>query len=145
MTTVEQTLEARIRRLEDIEEIRALCIAYGFYGDQRDFPAYAKLFSEAGIWSGPSGDFRGPSEILAMLEAATWPDGASCHLIANPIIDVSGDTATARVTWTYLSASAEGRPQVGGVGHYTHAFVREPAGWRFARREGTREIPPATA
>jgi hypothetical protein len=31
-------LEARVRRLEDLEEIRALAVRYGFAVDERDSP-----------------------------------------------------------------------------------------------------------
>src|SRR5438046_606144 len=41
-------LEARVRRMEDLEEIRQLFVDYGHYLDARDAEAYANLFAREG-------------------------------------------------------------------------------------------------
>ena len=41
MNNDDRLLETRIRRLEDLNEVRALCIAYGYHIDRQDFYSYA--------------------------------------------------------------------------------------------------------
>ena len=49
------TIEERLRRLEDLEEIRNLVKDYAKHLDVRDFEAYSALFTREGEWAGGSG------------------------------------------------------------------------------------------
>ena len=44
------SLAARVQRLEDREQIRALLLSYGRAVDRHDFNAFSALFSEQGEW-----------------------------------------------------------------------------------------------
>ena len=55
-------LGARLRRLEDLEEIRQLFVDYGHHLDRGDLDAYAALFTDdAELLLGPLGRARGPA------------------------------------------------------------------------------------
>lgn len=96
MTETESGLEARLRRLEDLEEIRQLFVDYGFLLDRGDYAAYAQLFVEDGeVMLGPMGRAKGRQEIEAMMTRLGSPD-ASVHLITSPIVTLDGDKAASR-------------------------------------------------
>ncbi len=134
-------IEARLRRLEDLEEIRQLFIDYGQLLDQGDFAAYSELFADDGeLMLGPLGRARGRAEIQAMMRRVGG-SGGSLHLITSPVIDLDGDRARARVMWTVINPAGDANPVVGMVGHHEDDLVRERGRWRFARRRGFVEIP----
>ena len=143
MTETESGQGARLRRLEDFEEIRQLFVDYGFLLDQGDYAAYAQLFAEDGeLMLGPMGRAKGRREIEAMMVRIGSP-GASLHLITSPMVTLDGDRAAARVMWTVIDRAEEGSPFVRMVGHHEDDLVREDGAWRFQRRRGFVEIPSA--
>jgi ketosteroid isomerase-like protein len=140
MTETESRQEARLRRLEDLEEIRQLFVDYGHLLDLGDYAAYAQLFAEDGeLLLGPLGRAKGRREIETMM--ARVGGGGSFHLITSPIVTLDGDQALARVMWTVMNRAEDGTPFVGMVGHHEDELVREAGRWRFRRRRGFVEIP----
>ncbi len=133
----------RIRRLEDLDEIRALQQAYRRTLDNRDFAGYAALFTEDAEWSGSYGTERGPAAILAMLERTQHdPVGDNYHFLANQVIDVDGDRATAECTFAVISRAEDNTPYLRVLGTYNDELVRTDAGWRFQRRATSGEMRP---
>ena len=132
------SLEARLQRLEDIEEIRRVIMDYGRFLDARDFKAYANLFAENGTWEGGFGAFTGPKkieeEIGKAVGAAAAMSRPNYHLMSSPEIDVDGDKASAWSRWTFVMNSEEGRPVIAAAGEYIDTFVRENGRWKFQRR-----------
>lgn len=56
-------------------------------------------------------------------------------LISNPVIDVTGDTATAKFTWTGVMNSAIGeRPQLFEQGREYDRLVKQGGQWRIKKR-----------
>jgi hypothetical protein len=140
MTETESRQEARLRRLEDLEEIRQLFVDYGYLLDLGDYAAYAQLFAEDGeLLLGPLGRAKGRREIETMM--AHVGGAGSLHLITSPIVTLDGDRAVARVMWTVINRAEDGTPFVGMVGHHEDELVREAGRWRFQRRRGFVEIP----
>jgi hypothetical protein len=135
--------EARLRRLEDLEEIRALFVDYGYYLDHGLFADYARLFAEDGeILLGPLGRAKGPAAIQALMEQALGARvGSSYHVIANPIVRLEGDRATSNVTWVVLVRDEAGKPVLPMIGHHADTLVRTAQGWKFLRREGHVDLP----
>ena len=136
----DQAVLARLRRVEDILEIQRLLLDYGAHLDARDLRAYSLLFCEDGEWTGATGSAVGPEAIQAMLEAnlpgnPAAPGETTWHLMANPIVDVNGDRATARVMWVLLRRDAGERPGIAVTGHYEDVLAREDGRWKFKRRE----------
>jgi SnoaL-like domain len=79
-------IERRLRRLEDLEQIRQLFVDYVRYLDAGDFAAYSQLSAERGeVILGPLGSATGHSAIRGLLDKALGSQGRGMwHIIANP-------------------------------------------------------------
>ena len=139
-----QPLITRLKRLEDIEEIRRLLLDYGRFLDSRDLDAYSKLFAKDGEWVGGFGSARGPAGILAFMQKnlGTAPNrNNTFHILSNFEIDVQGDAATAWSRWTFVTPGTDGKPVISQSGRYDDILVREDGRWRFKRRTASNDIP----
>lgn len=136
------TIEERVQRMEDLEEIRSLFIAYAQYLDHANYDAYAELFALNGqLDLGPAGQATGRAAIHALLEKLLQHRAAPVrHIISSPVIRLNGARATASVMWTMLSCSSDGRPVIGMVGHHEDIVVKEDGVWKFLRLEGRVDI-----
>jgi ketosteroid isomerase-like protein len=148
MPTDENTIEARLQRLEDREAIWNLMLEYRSQLDRRDFAAYSRLFTEDGEWLGNLGAAKGPAEIeqllIRTLEGWSGEENANLHLVDNARIDVRGDRATAESVWVYITHDEESRPVLSLIGHYDDEIVRTADGWRFKRRVAYCDFPYQT-
>ena len=140
-------VEARLRRLEDVEAIRSLLVDYGRALDRRDFQAYGALFAQDGSWKGGMGTATGPDAIAKMVAAGFERMSPSLyensnHVMSSFDIDVDGDTATAWSRWTWVVVGANGKPQPERAGHYEDTLVRERGEWKFQSRQAFTEINP---
>jgi hypothetical protein len=145
MTTM-TSLDDRLRRLEDLELIRTLLHTYRERLDRNDLTGLAALFTPDAEWRG--GSMRaagGPPGILAMLRERFTegvPDD-DWHVIANPLIELDGDTAHVRSTYLVVNRGLDGVPLLRLLGEYDDDVVRLPDGsWLFARRHARIEMPP---
>lgn len=142
-----ESLESRLQRLEDREEIRQLLKDYGRYLDRRDFGAFSQLFAEKeGEWIGGMGKAKGPEAIRKLMEDSIGKDtgmGASpnYHLFTNEIIQVNGNQADATTKWIFVIQGEKGQPQPVYLGHYEDNFVRENGRWKFLKRVVYADIP----
>jgi len=138
-----RTVESRLQRLEDIEEIRAVLIDYGRFLDARDFASYALLFAKDGEWVGGFGSVKGPTAIQAFMERnIPAPNSAhNYHLLSNFEIDVHGDTATAWSRWAFIVPGPDQKPVMAQGGRYDDLLVREDGRWKFKRRTASNDLP----
>jgi hypothetical protein len=115
----------------DRDEIRGLLARYTYNGDRGRVADLAACFADDGVLEFPGNEGRGPSAIAAALGSGPRNPALSFvrHHITNPLIDVAGDTATAR---SYFTVHADAGPDHSGT--YDDRLVRTPAGWRFAHR-----------
>ena len=136
---------ARLRRLEDLEEIRQLFVDYGHHLDAGDVEAYADLFADDGeILLGPIGRAKGRQAIVELMtKVRARAKTPSFHLIANPIVHLDGDVATSEVCWTVIRPNADGKLEVAMFGRHHDELVRERGHWRFRRRRGQIDVPSA--
>jgi hypothetical protein len=141
---VNSAKEARLRRLEDKEEIRRLLSDYGRFLDQRNFAAFSKLFADPdGEWIGGMGKARGQLAIRTLMENSigTKSGGSNFHVFTNQVIDVDGDRATANTKWIFVVRSDANRPQPVYLGHYEDSLIRVTGKWKFLRRAVYSDIP----
>ncbi len=137
--SADASLPARIRQLEDHEEIERLMMEYGRTLDHADYAAYSRLFAADGEWVGSFGTFKGPAAIEAAVgKAMSAPSFAALnagafHLMTNAIIDVDGDRATAVSKWSFVRI-VDKKPVITYSGRYHDTLVRENGHWRFKRR-----------
>jgi len=138
-------LTRRVQQLEDQDAIWRLFMTYKQYLDQRDFKGYASLFTEDAEWIGNLGKVIGPAQIEDLLSKTleVWASDLerTHHLVLNPVIDVDGDTATARSTWGYVTRSETDAPVLLMLGTYFDELRRTPDGWRFSRRLAYSDVP----
>jgi len=140
-------LAARVKVLEDREEIRALILAYGQAHDHRDYRTFASLFAANGEWIGGLGSAKGPDAIFALMDKSIGhnplPNGSGTfHVMSNDQIKVDGDRASSTVKWLYITAADDNSPKLTYLGHYDDEFIRENGRWRFLRRQSVSDISP---
>jgi uncharacterized protein (TIGR02246 family) len=144
-----ETLAARVQRLEDLDAIRRLFQDYRRSLDSKDFRAYADLFALQGEFiAGPDGSFRakGREAIFELVDGMrgsllTDESGDDLHVAVNDRIDLDGDSANATSTWVYIVRGDGDIPDVSKVGRYTDVLTREDGHWKFLRREAPCDIP----
>jgi ketosteroid isomerase-like protein len=142
----------RLRRLEDLEQIRQLFVEYKTVLDKQDFAAYGALFAADGEFVATPAEglqrARGPAAIQALVEAMPGSllgsePGADFHVVVNPLIELDAadpDRAQAQVTWLYVVKGEDGAPALRKLGHYDDQLIREAGRWRFLRREAPTDI-----
>jgi uncharacterized protein (TIGR02246 family) len=139
------SIEDRLRRLEDTEEIRRLIQDYRRHLDTFDLVSYGQLFAAEGEWLGGTGYGKSPAGITAMLtERLPAPKGgpqSSWHLLTDPVITVDGDHATGELNWSWVGRGDDGAPVMRLLGTYTDSYVREDGRWRFRTRVAQTNIP----
>ncbi|MEU0506155.1 nuclear transport factor 2 family protein [Nocardia sp. NPDC005998] len=130
------TLEQRILRLEDLEEIRHLTARYadainkGWKGKTVDLDTVAQVFAADAHWESHEGEVTvGIDAILAVLPAATSVVEFSMHAFVNPIILVDGDTATGHWLMWVASVIADDPRAVYMSADMT--YIRTEHGWRI--------------
>lgn len=140
MTSVEE----RLRFLEDKEAIREVLIDYGRALDRRDTQAYADLFAADGEWSGGVGQSKTPAGIKKMLDdlfaKSTGGFSKAHHIMANMVIKLDGDMATAASRWIWMTSDADGSPTVMRAGYYDDSMIRENGSWKFQKRRAVTEL-----
>jgi uncharacterized protein (TIGR02246 family) len=140
-------LQRRVQQLEDQEQIRTVLVQYGEYLDARNYAAYAALFARDGVWTGGFGSATGPAQIQDMLEknlARAEPgfiNKSSFHLMTTMVVEVNGDTATARSRYLFFTATPDNKPAENLAGRYVDEFVREDGRWKIKRRTTHGVIP----
>jgi uncharacterized protein (TIGR02246 family) len=142
----DDSVEARLGRLEDREAIRRLFLDYRRYLDQKDFRAYAELFARDGEFIAGTMRAKGPDAIFELVDGMlgtllTERGGDDVHLVANDTIELDGDRATAEVTWVYILRGEGDVPVIAKLGHYNDVLTREDGRWKFLRREAPTDIP----
>ena len=139
------SLEARVRRLEDLESIRKLKYVYCNLCDDGYPPdALAALFTEDAVWDGGLlGKAEGNAQIRRFFAACSKTVSFAVHHVINPILEVEGDTATG--LWLLWQPVVFARADRAAwlVARYHDRYVRVGAEWRFAHvRVETRALSP---
>ena len=140
-----ESIEARLARLEALQEIQQLFIDYGLALDDGDFDRYASLFATDGsIALGPMGKATGRAAIRELMERTMEGRvGQSRHIVSSPqiSIDPSGERATSQVMWTVIHRGNDGKPTLTMMGRHHDELVRENGRWKIKQRRGTIDIP----
>ena len=136
--TAEKSLEERITRLEDIESIKQLKARYCEICDDDHNPQeITTIFSEDGIWDGGGiGVAEGHAAISALFTTFAERISFSQHMVMNPIIEVNGDTATAR--WYFFGPftirtgkGKEARQAMWQSTRYVDDYVKQQGVWKY--------------
>jgi ketosteroid isomerase-like protein len=144
-----QSIEARLKVLEDTDQVRQLLADYIRFVDAEDFASYSQLFTSDGELIFAQNRPKGPEAIRALMErgsrgrdaaaAAAWK--GSGHLLTDVSIQLTGDQATASSRWTLITRGKDDRPLVSARGHYSDVLVRDAGRWKFKKRVVYADIP----
>lgn len=115
----------------DRDAIRDLLARYTYNGDRGRVDELAACFAVGGVLEFPGGTGTGPQGVLVALTQRPRNPALKFvrHHITNPLITVTGDTASAR---SYFTVVSENGPDHSGT--YDDMLVRGEQGWRFAHR-----------
>jgi ketosteroid isomerase-like protein len=125
-------LEARLRRLEDVEAIRTQDAAYCRLIDTGDWPGLVALFTPDGTFDGLA-VVTGSADLLAFFSGLADGGMRFWHHVSNHEIEVDGDTATVR-SMLWQPCVVDDVPHV-AAGRYTDRLVRTAEGWRYAVKQ----------
>jgi len=131
-------LEARITRLEDMNQIERLQRTYGYFVDKSQWTQLAELFSEdATLEIGGKGIFLGKHRVLEYMHTAFGPDGAKENSLANhmqfqsiPDISADGTEGWIRSRAYVMSIGGWGLPL------YENGYKKENGVWKISRLTG---------
>lgn len=131
-------LDARITRLEDLNQIETLQRTYGYFVDKGQWTQLSELFTDdATLEIGGKGLFLGKPRVLEYMQTAFGPDGAKEGMLANhmqfqPIPDISADGQTGWIRSRAYVMSIGGW----GLPLYENAFRKENGVWKISRLTG---------
>jgi len=139
LTAIVEDLQARVRELEDKQEIRELVARYNHTFDDQDAEGFADTYVPEGRMVHPrDGHEHGGRE--AFLASCKQFGGQVVHMTTDPEIAIDGDTATHRATMAIYFRSADGaRVRFVHTGTYRDDLRRTPEGWRFVTRRAERD------
>lgn len=131
-----ESLEQRIRALEDIQQIRNLKSTYARYCDDNyNAEKIAELFAEDAIWESDAlGILRGREEIRKFFQGVSKLFTFSVHLYSNPHIEVDGDKASGR--WLLFQPCIVNGRALWRSGIDDEQYQRVDGEWRFSRKAG---------
>jgi len=131
-----EKLEARIRVLEDIEEVKRLMATYIYLIDDSQWDDVADLFADnARAEYGMLGSYDGKEAIATFFKevvskAWSW----AVHQLLNPLVIVEGERAMGR--WYIFCAatmpSPEGDRAMWIQGRYDNEFIKVGGRWKFS-------------
>ena len=129
------------------ERIAELIYRYAELVDAGDFDGLGELLARASFGGPDTPAVTGARNIAALFAAATrrFPESGgrhrahpgtpkTRHLVLNPIIEIDGDTATARSTFCVVQATDRVALAPIVVGRYYDGFARDRDGWFFTER-----------
>jgi len=122
----------------DEAAIARVLLRYATGVDRRDWDAFRTCFTDDVVAEYEGiGTWQSAQEITEFMQQAHAGAGRTMHQVTNLVVDVDGDTATARCYVQALVMGRDGRSGVQGFGYYDDELVRTPDGWRVARRRFT--------
>ena len=131
-------LEARITRLEDMNQIEKLQRTYGYFVDKGQWTQLAELFTDdATLEIGGKGIFLGKHRVLEYMQTAFGPDGAKEGVLANhmqfqSIPDISADLNSGWIRSRAYVMSSGGW----GLPLYENGYRKEDGVWKISRLTG---------
>jgi SnoaL-like domain len=133
-------LQARVGALRDINDIKRLQRAYGYYLDVGQWDQVARLFSRhATLEIGLDGVYRGQERIRQYFRAVGGghtglaPGQVNQYLQLMPVINLAPDGLTAKGTWrAVILAGQADKGAWWGEGPYENEYVKEGGVWKIS-------------
>ena len=121
----------------DTEKIASLIYSYAERIDAGDLPGVADLFADATYRSQAGTEYRGAAAVLEILRRMViLYDGSprTKHVTTNVMVEVDGESATARSYYTVMQQTDVLPLQPIICGRYHDAFAKTGGAWRFTDR-----------
>jgi hypothetical protein len=133
-----ETVEARLRRVEDRQEIANLQARYTLSIDVHDLDRVAPLFARKGRFRSADGvmDATGREAICEQFRGRFASLGFGFHVTHDHLIELDPDhpnEATGIVS-SHAEVVRKGRPMIVAI-RYADRYCREEGAWRFADRQ----------
>ena len=133
-------LQAQAASLRDIQDIKRLQRAYGYYIDAGQWDQVANLFSaNATLEIGLDGVYRGRQRVRQYFLAVGGghnglaPGQVNQYLQLMPVINLAPDGTHAKGTWrAVILAGASGKGAWWGEGPYENEYVKEGGVWKIS-------------
>jgi hypothetical protein len=133
-------LQVRAAALLDINDIKRLQRAYGYYSDSGQWDQVVKLFSRnATLEIGLDGVYQGRDRIRQYFLAVNGghtglaPGEVKQYLQLMPVINLAPDGLTAKGTWrAVILAGQAGKAATWGEGPYENTYVKEGGVWKIS-------------
>ena len=131
------------RAANDRLAITDLLYRYAELIDAGDFDGLGRLLGRASFGGPRTPEVSGAENIAGLFAMTTrrFADGTpkTRHLVLNPIVEIDGDTASARSTFCVVQATDRVPLQPVAVGRYYDEFARDElardqGGWHFTGR-----------
>jgi len=121
--------------MDDDQAIRRLVTDYGERIDTGDLDGVADLFRH-GAWRSGTRRLEGYDAVRAVYDDVILYDGvpSTRHVMSGVVVDIDGDVATSRCTFTVYQACPDFPLQAVLIGRYHDEFVRVDGAWRFRVR-----------
>jgi 3-phenylpropionate/cinnamic acid dioxygenase small subunit len=103
--------------------------------DDGRFGEFAQLFADDAQLVMRGQVAHGPDEITATIAALQTPERRGRHMVANTVVELAGDRASAESDFVFFRAGADGPLEAANSGRYLDEFARDDTEWRFTRRE----------
>ncbi len=123
---------------EEQAQIGEVLVRYATGIDRRDWSLFRTCWTEdVEADYGAAGSFSGANSICEFMAATHERMGDTFHRLSNVVIELDGDTATARSYFHAVLMIRRDDPNrwVDFLGYYDDDFVRTPEGWRIRRRK----------
>jgi len=134
------SLEHRVRLLEDMEAIKRLQQAYGYYRTENMAGEIADLFADrpdVSVEIGGQGAYIGKDRVLDFFahKAAEMKDGEiNNHYIVQGVVHVAPDGKTAKARWrAIMQKGIYGQDGIWAEGPYENEYVKEDGVWKFKK------------
>jgi hypothetical protein len=134
-------LELRIQRIQDINAIKRLQRAYGYYHDEGQWDDVADLFAaDASIEIGNDGVYRGRERIreyyrtLGNGRNGLAPGQLAEHVQEMPVITLAADGLRANATWRAVILEGQlGKDAWWSEGPYENEYVKQNGVWKIGK------------
>ena len=125
--------------MSDRTAITDLIYRYAELIDAGDFDGLGRLLGRASFGGPRTPTVSGAQNIAGLFAMTTkrFPETGTPgtrHLVLNPIVEIDGDTASARSTFCVVQATDKIALQPIVVGRYYDTFTRAADGWHFSTR-----------
>lgn len=127
------SLESRLRRVEDRFEINDLVVRYAVLLDDCQWEAVGDLFTEDGVFESPNSSTTGRSAVVENFKAKHAPFGATWHDPHGIAVDFVDDDHARGTVIAYAELGQPGCTFSTSI-RYHDDYRREGGVWRFARR-----------